>query len=142
MATARETMNTINLELKRVDGELDRANSVVAGLQMERDILAKLLAKLNGEPVQILAKRKRSPNVSPLVLDIMRTAGTAGATSSEVDALVKEQIPGVAKATVSSILSRLKAEGALIYVGERYYEKQYAPPANPSPFDGPLRAVN
>lgn len=135
MATARETMSTIKSELERVRGE-------IASLRLEEGILEKLLAKISGEPIQAQAKRKRSPNVTPLVLDIMRAAGTVGATSTEVDARVKEQIPEVAKATVSSILSRLKAEGALIYVGERYYEKQYAPPASPSPFDGPLRAVN
>lgn len=127
--------------MSTIKSELERVRSEIASLQLEEGILEKLLAKISGEPIQAPMKRKRSPNVSPLVLDIMRTAGSAGATSSEVDALVKEKIPEVAKATVGSILSRLKAEGALIYVGERYYEKQYAPPAVPSPFDAQLRAV-
>jgi hypothetical protein len=33
----------------------------------------------------------------------------------------------VAKDTVGSVLSRLKSDGALVYVGERYYEKGQEP---------------
>src|SRR3546814_8822515 len=49
-------------------------------------------------------------------------------------------LPAVAKDTVGSVLSRLKSEGALVYVGERYYEKRFAPQNRP--FDPGLRAVN
>lgn len=134
MATAREQMNTIKSELERVRRDIDN-------LKIEEGILEKLLLKMTGEPVPVPVKRKRSPNVTPLVIDIMRNAAEKGATSAEVDALVRLQIPGVANASVASILSRLKSEGALIYVGERYYEKRFAPPPTTSPFDLPLRAV-
>src|SRR3546814_5620408 len=82
----------------------------------------------------------RSPSVKPMVLDIMSVVGEAGATSQEVDAKVRETNPAVAKDTVGSVLSRLKSEGALVYVGERYYEKRFAPQNRP--FDPGLRAVN
>src|SRR3546814_21075649 len=49
-------------------------------------------------------------------------------------------LPAVAKDTVGSVLSRLKSEGALVYVGARYYEKRFAPQNRP--FDPGLRAVN
>lgn len=71
----------------------------------------------------------------------MREAAFDGATTSEVDDLVRRKVPSVAKDTVGSILSRLKSEGALVYIGERYYEKQYAPKET-TPFDKGLRAVN
>jgi hypothetical protein len=135
MATVRETMSTIK-------GELDRVQREISALQIEEGILQKLLSKLSGEPAPQAKRAKRAVGITPLVLDVMRSAGAAGSTSGEVAARVEEKSPDVAKATVAAILSRLKSDGALVYAGDRYYEKQYAPPATPSPFDSPLRAVS
>ncbi len=135
MANARDQMKMIDEELARIEIEMQR-------LSAQKDVLMSLRAKMTGETVQAAPlPRKRSPNVKPLVIDTMREAGFVGATSSEVDAKVREQLPNVAKDTVGSILSRLKSDGALVHDGERYYEKQFAPKAN-SPFDQGARAVN
>lgn len=84
--------------------------------------------------------RVRSRPIKPLVIDYMASVGSAGATSREVDEHVRAIVPTVASDTVGSVLSRLKSDGALVYEGERYYEKKHAP--RPNPFDGGLRAVN
>jgi predicted nuclease with TOPRIM domain len=132
MANAREQMKMIETELERVRREIEK-------LRVEEALLVKMMAKMNGEtPAPV---RARSPSVKPLVLDIMRRAGHAGATTAEVDDLVREKVPSVAKDTVGSILSRLKGDGVLIYAGERYYEKQFAP-RDENPFERNLRAVN
>lgn len=135
MANARETMSTIKSELERVQRE-------IGALQIEEGILQKLLAKLSGEPVPTVRKAKRAVGITPLVLDVMRSVGVNGATSVDVAGRVEQFSPSVAKATVAAILSRLKGDGALVYSGDRYYEKQYAPSLSPSPFDSPLRAVS
>jgi hypothetical protein len=135
MATVRETMSTIK-------GELERVQREISALQIEEGILQKLLSKLSGEPAPQAKKAKRAVGITPLVLDVMRSAGATGATSGEVATRVEEKSPEVAKATVAAILSRLKSDGALVYAGDRYYEKQYAPPVTPSPFDSHLRAVS
>lgn len=134
MATAREQMKTIDAELERVRAE-------IAHLQTEEAILIRLRAKMGGESVEVVAPRKRSSSVKPLVLDLLRMAGSDGMTSADVGILVRERVPEVAKDTVGSVLSRLKADGALSYVGERYYEKKFAPKDTPNPFEH-LRAVS
>jgi hypothetical protein len=130
MASAREQMTMIESELTAVREQIER-------LRVQEDLLVSLLSKMRGTPIEVKQPRRRSPSVKPLVLDIMSIAAETGATSQEVDERVREKIPGVAKDTVGSILSRLKSEGALIYDSDRYYEKRFAP----RPFDQHLRAV-
>ena len=79
--------------------------------------------------------RKRSPNIKPMILDLMTAAAGAGATSAHVAALIKERVPTVAKDTVGSTLSRLKADGALVFDGERYYAARFAPKGEQRPFE-------
>lgn len=138
MANARDQMKMIEAELERVRNEIEK-------LRVEEALLLKMMGKMTGTPVKEQdtrqVSRTRSPNVKPVVLDIMRSAGPKGATSAEVDEQVRTIVPTVAKDTVGSVLSRLKADGALVYDGERYYERQFAPKASPNPFDKGWRTV-
>lgn len=129
MASARDQM-------KMIETELDRVRSEIEKLRVEEALLVKMLAKMSGAPAPVQPVRTRSPSVKPVVLDVMRSVGTAGATTAEADEMVRQKVPTVAKDTVGSILSRLKSQGALIYSGERYYEKQFAPKD-----DSPFRVV-
>lgn len=121
-----------------IEAKLAAIRAQIATLQAQERVLADLLAEMRGEAVA--KTRKRSPSIKPLVIDIMGDVGAAGATSKEVDEAVRLRVPSVANDTVGSVLSRLKSDGALVYDGERYYEKRFAPPARP--FDGGLRAVS
>lgn len=135
MTTSREQMKIMEAELARIRAEIAR-------LKVQEDTIVGLMAKITGTAIDVAPKaRTRSPAIKPLVLDFMRGAGTRGATTSDVDAAIRSVVPTVAKDTVGSVLSRLKSEGALAYVGERYYEKQHAP-KDESPFEPRLRAVN
>ena len=129
MTTAREQKDMIEAKLAAIREQ-------IATLRAQEKVLADLLAEMSGQK----KARVRSPNIKPMVLDIMREAGEAGATSRQVDEAVRAQVPTVGTDTVGSVLSRLKSAGALVHDGERYYEKKFAPPARP--FDGGLRAVN
>lgn len=129
MASAREQMTLIQSELAAVREQIAR-------LQAKEEVLVSLLSKLSGEPIAATKQaRKRSGSVKPVVLDVMAEVAAAGATSAEVDAKVRQRVPTVAKDTVGSVLSRLKSDGALIFDGDRYYEKRFAP-RNTSPFEG------
>lgn len=128
---ARDQKEMIEKQLARIRAEIER-------LQAQEEVLSELLRQMSGLPAPA-APRKRSANIKPLVLDIMHEAGFTGATTAEVDEMVRRKVPTVAKDSVGSILSRLKSAGALVYDGERYYEKQYGPKPN-SPFEG-LRSV-
>lgn len=131
MTTAREQMNNMKEKLAIIRAEIGR-------LRAQEEILVELIGMDGGEAPPPPA-RKRSPNIKPLVLELMNRAGFTGATSAEVDAAVRHRVPSVAKDTVGSVLSRLKSDGALTHDGERYYEKQFAPKP-PTPFES-LRSV-
>lgn len=133
MASARDQMKVLEAELARVRGEIER-------LRVEEALLVKMIGKMappSLQPQQPVSKRMP---VKPVVLDVMREVADRGATTAEVDQTVRERVPSVAKDTVGSVLSRLKGDGALVYVGERYYEKQFAPKEE-TPFETTLRAV-
>ena len=135
MARGNHQMSVIKHQLEAVRSQIER-------LRVKEETLVDLLRELSGEPIPVeRTVRKRSPNVKPLVLDYMREVAERGATSKEVDEAVRITIPSVAPDTVGSILSRLKADGALEYDGERYYEKKFAPQAPYRPFEQTLRAV-
>lgn len=135
MANAREQMKALEAKLERIEAEIQR-------LQAARQALVELRAEINGEVLEVASKtRSRSPSVKPVVLDIMADVGALGATTQEVEARVRSIVPTVAKDTVASVLSRLKSDGALVYEGERYFEKRYAP-ARPAPFETGFRVVS
>jgi len=113
-------MKPLDDEIARLDAEISRLQGERAGLLKAKELLA------GGPPVE-KQPRKRAASVKPFVLDYLQAAGIKGATTSEVDATIRLHVPEVAKDTVGSLLSRLKSEGALIYEGDRYYEKKYAP---------------
>jgi len=125
-------MSTIGKKMKRLDEEIARIDADILRLQSMREGLlkAKTLLSATEEPA---ASRKRSPNIKPLILEIMEGAGSAGSTSGEVDRMVRTRVPTVAKDTVGSVLSRLKADKALVFDGERYYDSRYAPKIGGTP---------
>lgn len=125
MANAKEQRDMIEAKLQTIREQ-------IATLRAQEKVLVDLLAEMSGQAVKPV--RMRSPSIKPLVLDYMAQAGEAGAASREVDQAIREKVPTVATDTVGSILSRLKSDGALVYVGERYYEKRFAPQARP--FEG------
>jgi hypothetical protein len=137
--TKGQRMKSIDDEIARIDSEIER-------LKVRREAFLDMKTMLvSGAATPSLSQpRKRAANVKPLVLDIMAGAGIAGATSGEVTERVNEKLPTVAKDTVGSVLSRLKADGALVYDGERYYDARYAPSKQdgPPPFSFGSRVVN
>lgn len=135
MTTSREQMKIMEAELARIRAEIAR-------LKVQEDTIVSLMAKISGAGAEPAPRvRTRSPAIKPLVLDFMRVSGELGATTADVDTAIRAVVPTVAKDTVGSVLSRLKSEGALVYAGERYYEKQFAPKGD-TPFEPRLRAVN
>jgi hypothetical protein len=131
-------MSTVGKKMKPVDDEIKRVDGEIARLQGVRDGLVRARALMSGDMetgAATVEVRKRSANIKPLILDIMRSAGSTGATSNEVSALVKERVPTVAKDTVGSVLSRLKADKALSHDGERYYDARFAPKTDQRPFE-------
>lgn len=131
-------MKPIIEEIQRIEAERQIMN---ARYDAQLEVLRGLLGKVSGVETPAKEARKRSPNIKPLILDIMAAAGFTGATSAEVDEMVRAKVPTVGKDSVGSILSRLKSASALVHDGERYYEKQYAPRPTTPTADLHLKAV-
>jgi hypothetical protein len=130
---------------KPIDEEIARLEAQIARLEGMREGLlqAKALIQGQGQPATEPApkRRKRSRNIKPLIIDTMIAAAYDGATSADVSAIVREKVPSVAKYTVGCTLSRLKAEGALAFDGERYYESRFAPKSERRSFEPKLVRV-
>jgi hypothetical protein len=128
-------MSANGKKMKPIDDEIARIEADIQRLQGRRDGLLQAKALMQNHAAPTSEPRKRSPNIKPLILDLMTAAGEAGATSAQVSGLVKDKVPTVAKDTVGSTLSRLKADGALAFDGERYYASRFAPKNEPRPFE-------
>jgi hypothetical protein len=131
-------MKRAGKKMKVIDDDIARIDAEIARLQVLREGLVRAKFLMSGgatPPPSTPEARKRSPNIKPLILDYMRSVEAKGATSLEVSAVIKERVPTVAKDTVGSVLSRLKADGALAYDGERYYDARYAPKLEQRPFE-------
>ncbi len=122
-------MKPTGKRMKVLDDDVARVDAEIARLQALREGLLRAKVLISGETPATpnVDGRKRSPNIKPLILDYMKSVEARGATSIEVSAIIKERVPTVAKDSVGSILSRLKADGALAYDGERYYDARFAP---------------
>jgi hypothetical protein len=120
--------------MKRLDEEIARIDAEILRLQSERAGLVRAKALLSTDDRSLAPPaRKRSPNIKPLILEIMEHAATTGATSKDVNRTVRTRVPTVAEDTVGSVLSRLKADKALVFDGERYYDARYAPKIGVTP---------
>ena len=120
MSKASNMLETLAQELARLRKEIER-------LRVEEAALIRLQSAFSGDAAEESGQpKKRLTNVKPLVLDIMGRAGFVGATATEVVALAKTELTDVAPATITSLLSRLKADGALIRDGDRYFDARFA----------------
>jgi hypothetical protein len=85
-----------------------------------------------GSPEPVVEHRSRRGDVKGIVLSLFDEAGEAGLSSHGCVTWAREK-RGVElqQASVSSLLSRLKADDVLFYDGERYRLKKYAGPRGP-----------
>ena len=103
-------------------------------LQTRLDEVEVMLRVLGDETVSSEPdKRFRRGDLKDIVLALFDEAGEGGLSTQACIRWAKDR-RGVdlAPASVSSLLSRLKADNILFFDGERYRLKRYAGPRNPS----------
>ena len=129
MSKQEEKMKPLVDRIADIDRQIEELGRRLGELNAVKRNLADVLAQIRGEvpPKDEWAQKPRNANVKGVVLDIMVAAGPEGRTSAEVVMLAQQKLPGVVRDTISSILSRLKAAGALAHDGLRYYEARHAP---------------
>jgi hypothetical protein len=77
------------------------------------------------------AMGQKSRNVKRTVLDLVNEAGKSGITAIEVVARAALRGRTLERASVSSLLSRLKREKTLTFDGERYFPATLTAPPDP-----------
>jgi hypothetical protein len=143
-----ERLQPIKDKIAELDQQIDDLTRKLGEATTARKCLRDVYASMGGPPIgddfgTETTRRTRIPNVKGTVLDIMARAGSTGRTSIEVLTEASHRSPGVSRDTISSVLSRLKSDGALRYDGMRYFDAKIASaspdPAKPAPL---FRAVS
>ena len=82
-----------------------------------------MLRTATGEPDPVLRPR---PQVKPLLLDMLKARGAEGVNADMVVEAAAQRNERIERGTVSSLLSRFKAEGLVFYDGKVYRLAKYA----------------
>lgn len=89
-----------------------------------------LIRRSKGEPAtpEREPSKPRRGGLKETVIDLYQEAGEAGLTTNGCVLAAREKGIKLQPPSVSSTLSRLKADGVLMYDGERYRLKKFAGP--------------
>ena len=118
--------------LKLLDERRKQLKTELAALQARLNEVESLMRAMGGEapaePVVGPPSRARRGDLNNIVLSLYEQAAEAGLSSSECVEKAEKAGTPLKAASVSSLLSRLKADGVLMYDGERYRLKRFAGP--------------
>jgi hypothetical protein len=123
MARNRENMQKLTELRDRLAADIGRHQAAIEALRNQLLGIEQAIKTLGGDAVG--AGSSRRTNVKRTVMEIIHDAGTMGVTAVEVVGRAQVLGRSLDRASVSSLLSRLKREGTLTFNGERYFE---APP--------------
>lgn len=112
--------------------EMEALRNRVAGLEM-----AIALFDGDGEASAPSSSKRRS-GMKDTVLDLLNEVGTTGLNGAIAVEIAERRGMHLDRQSVSSLLSRLKADAIVVYEGQRYKLKQFAGSA---PAELPLRVV-
>lgn len=119
--------------VKHLQERRDQLRAEIAALNARLDEVETLIRLMSGEAAketpEPLQRKARRGDLKEIVLSLYDEASEAGLSAAECVTAAQEK-RGVAlqPASVSSLLSRLKADGVLMYDGERYRLKRFAGP--------------
>ena len=125
MTTRRENMKAIEDEIARLRSQREAISNRIEGLESALRLMSGGAADLR-VPQQ---EKQRRGSVKTTVLDIVTSAAEAGVTVVQcVESANSKYGIILDRASVSSLMSRLKKDDILFYDGDRYRLKQYAGP--------------
>ena len=110
-----------SVQMKIIKDRLAEKEEQLRIIQAEISLLRSMMAEGNGEPDPSQKQQQtRRANVKVLVLKLLESAGIAGLNAVIAVDMARTSGHHLERNSVSSILSRLKADGAVFYDGERY----------------------
>lgn len=133
MARASEYMEIMERNLALKEAEIAEIDKKKATVQAEIDLLLRMIAEAKGE--EDPTKRKRAPrsNVKNMVLRLLQEMGDLGLNAATAVELANKEGLNLERNTVSSLLSRLKADGTVVYDGSLYRLREFASPQDTKP---------
>lgn len=118
---AKMQMQKLIEQRDRLLAEMEALKNKIVGLEMAMSLL-------NDEPDR-LGGTEPSPkraNVKGTILDLLREAGTTGLNAATAVETGRRRGVELDRGTVSSLLSRFKRDGLVVYDGDRYKLKEFA----------------
>ena len=114
--------------MKRLEERLAEVQGQMALLRSKEELLVEMIREARGEPAAI-APRRRAPraNVKQAVLDFLGRVGSEGLNASIAVQMAESEGQTLDRGSVSSLLSRLKNEGTVTYIGGLYRLAEYSP---------------
>jgi hypothetical protein len=83
-------------------------------------------------PIGTQVGRGRRSGAKTLILDLLRECGTSGLNAAIACEIAERRGTPLDRASVSSLLSRLKADGIIVYDGDRYRLPDMPKPSDPT----------
>lgn len=116
--------------MKALSERLDHILREIDKLKAQESLIRDMIREANGEPkVKLRAPRS---NVKQTVLDLLEKSAEKGINASAAVEIAATSGVSLERGTVSSLLSRLKNEGVVVYDGSVYRLVKYRPDANPN----------
>jgi len=117
--------------MRTLQERLGQIQSEIAKLQAQEALILDMLREARGEP-KVKPRAPRS-NVKQAILDLLEEVGAEGLNAAIAVGLAERNGVNLERGSVSSILSRLKSDGAVTYDNERYRLTKYAQQATVHP---------
>ena len=124
-------MSKSQANMKLLIERRDKLKAELEALRARLDEVEGLIRMMTGAPVAEAAVKPRRGDLKEIILSLYDEAAEGGLSATECVAAASTKRGVVLQsASVSSALSRFKADGVLMYDGERYRLKKFAGPRN------------
>lgn len=114
--------------MKLLEEALAEKRQQMQKLQIEMATIESLIRRHNGEPAVVeFSGRRRRSNVKGMLLDMLKEVGPGGLNAAKAVEISEQRGEPLERNTVSSLLSRLKADGVVTYDGTFYRLTEFMP---------------
>ena len=123
-------MARMSNQMKMLEERLEQVRREIEKLKANEAMLLDMIREASGEP-KVKQRAPRS-NVKQTVLALLDQVGAAGLNAASAVELAEQAGTSIERGTVSSLLSRLKNEGVVVYDGTVYRLKEHAEDGTPN----------
>ena len=122
-------------ERDRLLAEMEAIRNKIAGLELA----ITLIEEDDQSPDNPQPTRRRRATTKGAVIDMLRETGADGLNSAIAVQMGERRGLDLDRASVSSLLSRLKRDGIVVHEGDKYQLKEFAATAKP---ENPFRVIH